>query len=399
VNLDVVSIFPDYLAPLDLSLIGKARRDGLIDLRVHDLRAFAHDRHHSVDDTPYGGGAGRVMKPQPWAEALSHVVASRGDGARPRLVVPGPGGVPFTQALARELADEPWLAFACGRYEGIDERVYDYAADDLGLEVSVVSLGDYVLNGGEVAVLVIVEAVARLLPGVIGNAEPLGEDAHEDGLLEYPVYTKPASWESTYGVTREVPPVLLSGDHGAIAAWRHQQRLERTAARRPDLLHPSAALTTDDLAITLAQPSDAGELTTLQRACWASEGRANDTHDIPPLVESVEEVAQGLRDWQTWVVREGGRLVGSVRTRSHPDDATTWQIGRLMVAPDLQGRGLGRALLAHAEAQAPSGTTAYWLNTGSRSERNLRTYRKAGYRVQPGEGSFAGTVDLLKPRR
>ena len=397
--LDVISIFPEYLAPLDLSLIGKARRDGLLDLRVHDLREFTHDRHHSVDDTPYGGGAGMVMKPQPWAEALAHVVASGADGARPRLIVPGPGGMPFTQALARELAEEPWLAFACGRYEGIDERVYEYAADDLGLEVSVVSLGDYVLNGGEVAVLAMVEAVARLLPGVIGNAESLVEESHEDGLLEYPVYTKPASWESSQGVTRAVPPVLLSGDHAAIAAWRHQQRLERTAARRPDLLHSSAALTTDDLAITVAQPSDAAELTTLQRACWVSEARANDTHDIPPLVESVDDVAQGMQDWQTWVVREGGRLVASVRARSHPDDPAVWQIGRLMVAPDLQGRGLGRALLEHAEAQAPTGTAAYWLNTGTRSDRNLRTYRKAGYRVQPGEGAYPGTVDLLKKRR
>lgn len=397
--LDVVSIFPEYLAPLDLSLIGKARRDGLLDLRVHDLRAFTHDRHHTVDDTPYGGGAGMVMKPQPWAEALAHVVASGADDARPRLVVPGPGGVPFTQALARELAEEPWLAFACGRYEGIDERVYEYASEDLGLEVSVVSLGDYVLNGGEVAVLAMVEAVARLLPGVIGNAESLVEESHEDGLLEYPVYTKPATWESSEGVTRTVPPVLLSGDHGAIAAWRHQQRLDRTAARRPDLLHLSAALTTADLAITLARPSDAGELLTLQRACWVSEARANDTHDIPPLVESVDDVTQGMRDWQTWVVREGGRLVASVRARSHPEDDSTWQIGRLMVAPDLQGRGLGMALLAHAEAQAPSGTATYWLNTGSGSDRNLRSYRKAGYRVQPGEGTFPGTVDLLKRRR
>jgi tRNA (guanine37-N1)-methyltransferase len=327
------------------------------------------------------------------------VVASGADDARPRLVVPGPGGVPFTQALARELAEEPWLAFACGRYEGIDERVYEYASEDLGLEVSVVSLGDYVLNGGEVAVLAMVEAVARLLPGVIGNAESLVEESHEDGLLEYPVYTKPATWESSEGVTRTVPPVLLSGDHGAIAAWRHQQRLDRTAARRPDLLHLSAALTTADLAITLARPSDAGELLTLQRACWVSEARANDTHDIPPLVESVDDVTQGMRDWQTWVVREGGRLVASVRARSHPEDDSTWQIGRLMVAPDLQGRGLGMALLAHAEAQAPSGTAAYWLNTGSDSDRNLRSYRKAGYRVQPGEGTFPGTVDLLKRRR
>ena len=178
-----------------------------------------------------------VMKAQPWSEALDHVLAQDNpSSAKPRLIVPGPGGQPFTQALARELAHEPWLAFACGRYEGIDERVYDHAREDLGLEVSVVSLGDYVLNGGEVAVLAMVEAVGRLVPGVIGNAESLVEESHEDGLLEYPIYTKPAAWNG-----RDVPPVLLSGNHGAIAAWRHEQRLARTAARRPDLLHASHA--------------------------------------------------------------------------------------------------------------------------------------------------------------
>jgi tRNA (guanine37-N1)-methyltransferase len=400
VIIDVVSIFPEYLAPLDLSLIGKARRDGLLDLRVHDLRDFAHDRHRSVDDTPYGGGAGMVMKPQPWAEALDRVVASAADGRRPRLVVPGPGGMPFTQALARELAAEPWLAFACGRYEGIDERVYEYAADDLGLEVSVISLGDYVLNGGEVAVLAMVEAIARLLPGVIGNAESLVEESHEDGLLEYPVYTKPASWESVPGTAREVPPVLLSGDHGAIAAWRHQQRLERTAARRPDLLHASQAVTGTGLEgfdLTIASPADAPELMVLTRACWVAEIARYGMFGAGE--ETLDEVVAAVGEWHTWTWRSGGRLVASVRGRVHPDQPTTWQIGRLMVAPDLQGRGLGRSLLAFAEAQAPSGTAAYWLNTGSGSDRNLRIYRKAGYRVQPGEGAFPGTVDLVKPLR
>ncbi|KQU70584.1 tRNA (guanosine(37)-N1)-methyltransferase TrmD [Phycicoccus sp. Root101] len=412
-RLDVVSIFPEYLAPLDLSLIGKARRDGLLHLQVHDLREFAHDRHRTVDDTPYGGGAGMVMKPEPWAEALAHVAgsapASVPTAARPRLIVPGPGGVPFTQALARELADEPWLAFACGRYEGIDERVHEHAAQDLGLEVTVVSLGDYVLNGGEVAVLAIVEAVARLLPGVIGNAESLVEESHEDGLLEYPVYTKPSSWESAPGVRRDVPAVLLSGDHGRIAAWRHQQRLERTAARRPDLLHASQAAPAapggpatnalDGFDVALATPADAPELLTLSRACWVTEGRANDSFEIPPLVETLEEVVYGLTQWLTWMVRSEGRLVGSVRGRRDPEDPATWQVGRLMVAPDLQGRGLGRALLAHAEAAAPADVVTYWVNTGQGSERNLRTYRKAGYRAVPGEGSYPGTVDLTKARR
>ncbi|NHN54391.1 tRNA (guanosine(37)-N1)-methyltransferase TrmD [Calidifontibacter sp. DB0510] len=228
-RLDVVTIFPDYLAPLDLSLIGKARRDGLIELHVHDLRDFTHDRHRTVDDTPYGGGAGMVMKPQPWAEALEYV-AGQGD-SRPTLIVPGPGGERFTQPTARALAEEPWLVFACGRYEGIDERVYEWATS--AYDVRVLSLGDYVLNGGEVAVLAMVEAVARLLPGVIGNAESLVEESHEDGLLEYPVYTKPAVWQGL-----SVPEVLLSGDHGRIAQWRHEQRIARTQARRPDLLPP-----------------------------------------------------------------------------------------------------------------------------------------------------------------
>jgi tRNA (guanine37-N1)-methyltransferase len=395
--IDVVTIFPEYLAPLDLSLIGRARRDGLLDVRVHDLRDHAHDRHRTVDDTPYGGGAGMVMKPQPWAEALDAVVASGEQEGRPRLVVPGPGGVPFTQAMARELAAEPWLAFACGRYEGIDERVYEYAAHDLGLRVDVVSLGDYVLNGGEVAVLAVVEAVARLLPGVIGNAESLVEESHEDGLLEYPVYTKPASWTPVDGRAREVPPVLLSGDHAAIAAWRHQQRLERTVARRPDLLHASLAAQGDLAAyvVALASRADAPEVMTLGLAAWAAEfARAGRL--FGPGHETVADLAEGFAQWRTWVVRAGGRLVASVRGRVDPERPATWQIGRLMVAPDLQGRGLGRALLAFAEGQAPSGTTAYWLNTGATSERNLRTYRKAGYRVLPGPGSFPETVDLTK---
>ncbi|WP_374929778.1 tRNA (guanosine(37)-N1)-methyltransferase TrmD [Kytococcus sedentarius] len=227
-RIDVISIFPEYLAPLELSLIGKAQRDGLLEVRTHDLRDFTHDRHRTVDGTPYGGGAGMVMRPEPWGEALDHVLASAPDRT-PTLVVPGPGGDRFTQSTARELAERDWLVFACGRYEGIDERVVvEYAQR---LELRILSLGDYVLNGGEVAVLAMTEAVARLLPGVIGNAESLVEESHEDGLLEYPVYTKPASWRG-----HEVPPVLLSGNHRRIAEWRHDQRVERTRARRPDML-------------------------------------------------------------------------------------------------------------------------------------------------------------------
>lgn len=342
-----------------------------------------------------------VMTPQPWAEALAHVVGSAPpDRSRPHLVVPGPSGMPFTQAMARRLAAEDWLAFACGRYEGIDERVYEYATEDLGLEVSVVSLGDYVLAGGEVAVLTMVEAVVRLLPGVLGNAESLLEESHEEGLLEYPVYTKPARWQAPGGRSRAVPDVLLSGDHAAIAAWRHQQRLERTATRRPDLLHPSAALSgLGDLDFEIATAADAGELFTLQRACWAEEAVTSGSSSMPPLTETLADVRASLQEWQTWVVRSGGRLVGSVRARVSPDDPAVWQIGRLMVAPDLHRRGLGRALLAYAEGAAPPHPTTLWLNTGARSERKLRTYRKAGYRLVPGAGTFPGTVDLVKSRR
>ena len=227
---DVLTIFPDYLAPLDLSLIGKAREQGVIDLRVHDLRTWTSDRHRTVDDTPYGGGAGMVMRPDVWGRALDSVLHDVPLGAeRPRLLVPSPSGRPFTQAMAHELATEPHLVFACGRYEGIDARVLEAVAQRSRVEE--VSLGDYVLGGGEVAVLVVVEAVARLLPGVVGNPESLVEESHADGLLEYPVYTKPAQWRGL-----EVPEVLLSGHHGQIARWRRDQQLRRTAIRRPDLI-------------------------------------------------------------------------------------------------------------------------------------------------------------------
>ncbi|MER7071250.1 tRNA (guanosine(37)-N1)-methyltransferase TrmD [Terrabacter sp. NPDC000476] len=397
-GIDVVSIFPDYLSPLDLSLIGKAREDGLLDVRVHDLRDFTHDRHRTVDDTPYGGGAGMVMKVQPWAEALDHVLAQGSPyAAKPRLIVPGPGGQPFTQALARELAQEPWLAFACGRYEGIDERVYEHAREELGLEVSVVSLGDYVLNGGEVAVLAMVEAIGRLVPGVIGNAESLVEESHEDGLLEYPIYTKPSTWNG-----RPVPPVLLSGNHGAIAAWRHEQRLARTAARRPDLLHASHAPGGEggpEVEISAATPGDVPELAVLMRACWVQEAVANDTLDIPALHESLDDVRAGLEQTQTWLARSAGRLVGAVRTSVPPERPDEWLIGRLCVVPDLQGRGLGRRLLEHAESTAPDGIRTFVLHTGARSEGNLRMYKRAGYRRSADAAPIEGAVTLTKRRR
>lgn len=232
-RIDVVTIFPEYLRPLDLALIGKARARGLLDVRVHDLREHTTDTHRSVDDTPYGGGPGMVMRPEPWGRALD-AIAPPGTEPAPLLVLPTPSGTPFSQQLATQLATRPWLVFACGRYEGIDARVVEDAATRM--PVLEVSLGDYVLAGGEAAVLVVVEAVTRLLPGVVGNAASLVEESHSTGLLEGPVYTRPSVWRG-----RPVPPVLLSGDHDAIARWRREQALERTRRRRPDLLGPAEA--------------------------------------------------------------------------------------------------------------------------------------------------------------
>ncbi|MYT34613.1 tRNA (guanosine(37)-N1)-methyltransferase TrmD [Streptomyces sp. SID8356] len=234
-RLDVVTIFPEYLDPLNVSLVGKARARGVLDVHVHDLREWTYDRHNTVDDTPYGGGPGMVMKTEPWGDALDEAMADGYEsGAHsPVLVVPTPSGRPFTQELAVELSARPWLVFTPARYEGIDRRVIDEYATRV--PVVEVSIGDYVLAGGEAAVLVITEAVARLLPGVLGNAESHRDDSFAPGamanLLEGPVYTKPPEWRG-----RGIPDVLLSGHHGKIARWRRDQAFARTALNRPDLI-------------------------------------------------------------------------------------------------------------------------------------------------------------------
>jgi tRNA (guanine37-N1)-methyltransferase len=235
-RIDIITIFPEYFGPLDVSLIGKAARRGDITFAVHDLRDWTYDVHHTVDDSPFGGGPGMVMKPEPWGEALDAVA---GRGTDPLLVIPTPAGVPFTQQHAARYAAEPWLIFACGRYEGIDGRVTDEARSRMRVEE--VSIGDYVLAGGEPAVLVMIEAVGRLLPGVLGNAESAADDSFGfgggssggpmAGLVEGPAYTRPRVWRD-----REVPPALLSGDHAAIAIWRRDMALRRTAENRPDLV-------------------------------------------------------------------------------------------------------------------------------------------------------------------
>jgi tRNA (guanine37-N1)-methyltransferase len=224
VRVDVITIFPDYLAPLRQSLPGRAIESGRVRLGVHDLRGWTHDVHRSVDDSPYGGGPGMVMTAPVWGAALDEICT-----AESLLVVPTPAGRLFTQATAQRWSTEQHLVFACGRYEGIDQRVADDAARHMRVEE--VSIGDYVLNGGESAALVMIEAVVRLLPEVIGNPASHQQDSHSDGLLEGPSYTRPASWRGL-----DVPPVLLSGDHAKIEAWRREQSLERTRERRPDLL-------------------------------------------------------------------------------------------------------------------------------------------------------------------
>ena len=370
-RIDVLTIFPDYLAPLELSLAGKAREKGLLDLRVHDLRGWAHDRHHTTDDTPYGGGAGMVMKPEPWGEAFDELGI---DGAT--VIVPTPSGEPFTQALARELAGHERLVFACGRYEGIDQRVIDHAASRA--DVREISIGDYVLNGGEVAALAITEAVVRLLPGFMGNPDSLVEESHEDGLLEYPVYTKPASWRDL-----DVPDVLLSGNHAAIEQWRNDQAVRRTAERRPDLLHPSRTFGLAGLEEAELRPAtraDAGELLTLQRACWVQEALANPGVTIPALGESLVDVERYIDTWLTFVVRFHGRLIGGVRAR---------QEGR----PGTSGGSWSRPTCRAAGWAASSWSTSSWprrrRSRRTRSSPERGAWTTSGCTRRPATGSPA----------
>jgi tRNA (guanine37-N1)-methyltransferase len=239
VRVDVFSIFPEWFAgPLDASLLGKARADGRLDVRLHDPRTFSTDRHRSVDDTPYGGGAGMVMTPGPLFDAVDAV-----GPARPLLLLSA-GGRPFDQAVAAELAAGDGFSLICGRYEGVDQRVADHLCD------GELSIGDYVLAGGEAAAAVVIDAVARLLPGVMGNDRSAGDESFADGLLEYPQYTRPLEFRG-----HAVPNVLRSGDHARIDRWRRAEALRRTRSRRPDLL-ADRPLTADDEALLREFPAD-----------------------------------------------------------------------------------------------------------------------------------------------
>ena len=214
---DFISIFPEFFEPLKLSLIGKARDKSLIEIGVHDLRDQATNVHKQVDDTPYGGGAGMVMMPEVWGKAIDPIISKESV-----LIMLTPAGQRFNQRMAEELSTNSHLIFACGRYEGIDDRVRQYYLN-AGFKVSEVSIGDYVLNGGEVAAIVIAEAVSRLIPGVLGNPESIVDESHaEDGYIEYPAFTKPAEWRGI-----KVPDVLLSGNHAEIAKWRKAAGINR----------------------------------------------------------------------------------------------------------------------------------------------------------------------------
>lgn len=357
-RIDVVSIFCEYLDALNLSLIGKAQDKGIVEIVSHDLRDFTHDKHRTVDDTPYGGGAGMVMRPEPWGEALQHVrqftpqtppttvdgqgpetdelpKAAPGPGAqKPVLVIPSPAGQKFSQPLAAQLATRDHLVFACGRYEGIDERVFEASQEHF--DVLPVSLGDYVLNGGEVAVLAMTEAIVRLIPGVVGNPKSLVEESHSEPLLEYPVYTKPASWQGL-----DVPSVLLGGDHQAIADWRLLQQQQRTAERRPDLLPTHDG----DLSVRLAVPADAGQLWTLGLAV------ASTKETWPAAIpQDVGEWQALIASGQLFVAVDAGRVIGvaTLGSCSDPggtDSAEVDCVTGVMVVPDRQGGGVASSMV------------------------------------------------------
>ena len=225
-QIDLISIFPDYLSPLKLSLLGKAQDKGIVSINIHDLREQTNDVHHSVDDTPYGGGAGMVMSAEPWGKAIDAIT---NDQEQIDLIILTPAGKKFNQQMAAQFSKKSHLVFACGRYEGIDARVGEFYTTKRNFKVHEVSIGDYVLGGGEVAAMVIIEATTRLIPGVLGNPDSLKEESHSitgnDDLLlvEYPNYTKPSNWRGL-----DVPEVLLSGNHGEIAKWRKAQAERRT---------------------------------------------------------------------------------------------------------------------------------------------------------------------------
>lgn len=441
-RIDVITIFPDYVKPLELSLIGKARTSGLVDIRVHDLREFATDRHRTVDDAPFGGGAGMVMRPDVWARAIDATATHQhDDGERDTremlVLVPTPSGAQLTQERAAELAamlsqGVVRAVVACGRYEGIDARLVDHLNDSSDVrEVSEFSLGDYVLNGGDVAAIALLESVVRLLPGVLGNPESIVEESFQgDGLLEYPVFTRPAQWEE-----RAVPAVLTSGDHQAVARWRREQSLRRTARRRPELLAPLATgLTRDDASVLrsegvvagafghLAGPftvriADLGDVADLAEVAAATfilacpdettlgDIRAHIATQLNPQVFS-DYIQEPGRDLLVVIDGVSGGIVGysmliwNPAAQSDAGDLASGaarsavELSKCYVLARVQGSGAARELMAATLEHARSGgADQVWLGVNAQNDRALAFYARSGFE-RAGQRSYrVGAVD------
>ena len=422
---DLISIFPDYFAPLRLSLMGKAEDAGLVHLQAHDLRDWATGKHRSVDDTPYGGGAGMVMRADVWARALDDVLSvpladgvDEGATASPRrvLAIPTPSGAPLTQPRVEDLARADQIIVACGRYEGIDARVAEHYRS-VGVEVVEFSIGDYVLNGGEVAAMVLTEAVARLLDGFMGNPDSLVEESHSGaGLLEYPVFTKPREFRSL-----EIPEVLLGGNHAAIERWRRDRAIEKTASVRPDLALSldASSLTAADratlarcgvaypregaarpLSVRLARPEDAAAVSelaarTFPDACPASlPSESIEEHITTQLGPEVFEAAIASPDQHRLFVAEAGAdLVGYALTHVGPDalpsdlvrpgrvEEGSAYLSKCYVDRAWRGSGIADALIEHAVADAgAAGHRAIVLGTNRGNKAAQAFYKRHGFR-------------------
>lgn len=397
-RIDVVSIFPQYLDPLNLSLVGKARRDGLLDITVHDLRDWATDAHRTVDDAPFGGGAGMVMRPDIWGRALDEVF-SQGQHHVRTLVLPSPAGEPLTQTTAEELAlmvaAGAQLVLACGRYEGIDARVAHHYQAGEQIEVREISIGDYVLNGGEAAALVIIEALARLLPGVVGNPESLVEESHgSGGLLEYPAYTRPTYWRD-----QEVPEVLRSGDHDRIRRWRRARAVQRTAQRRPDLLEAAGPVQ--------VRPAKAADLEELAEVAAVTFPLACPAHIASEDVQAFIDTNLNPQRLRTYMrSREhtillatlGGAIVGytllgyeeprSEDVRAVVRARPCVELSKIYVLPEHHRRGVGAALVREAIADAGRRPVdSVWLGVSQLNERAQQFYRSQGF-TRVGERTF-----------
>lgn len=435
---DIISVFPEFFSVLDLSLVGKARERGLIAVQAHDLRDWTTDVHRSVDDAPFGGGAGMVMKPDVWAKAIDDVVAGA-TGETPGiaeeeskivLAIPTPAGDVLTQADCWELADADHLIIACGRYEGIDARLAEHYRG-AGVRVFEYSIGDFVLNGGEVAAIALVEAVARLVPGMVGNPDSLREESHgEHGLLEYPIYTRPVDFRGL-----AVPEVLTSGDHGRIARWRRNRALERTAARRPDMI---AALTSDQLdnedrkklvglgwvtttdgsvnvVVDEALPEEAPEVSELAgrlfpHACPPGTKRqdidsfvANNlseedfTHFIadPNHIVLVARVGSEIAGYSMSIVPEDGEVEEGAPVEALLDGVARRgplvYLSKMYLEPHWRGTGvfdiLMRETLGYIAANAGGEEPYVWLGTNVANKRAIRAYERAGFQLV-GEREF-----------